>query len=218
MIILKICPKCNTEQPVDHFHKDPSRKDGLTAYCKSCKKEYYKANRETLVKRAQKWNKENPEKFKSHVKKWNRNNPEKVKGYAKNRVFPPGYHKESSRRRRKKNPELMRWYRRISDRKNPESKVIRENRRRAIKLAAPGNGVSRRDWKEIQRRQGGKCLRCGSPENLSMDHVIPLVKGGADDPSNIQILCRPCNSHKGTRTTDYRLNAVHKNGTIKETS
>lgn len=51
-----------------------------------------------------------------------------------------------------------------------------------------------------------QCLACGDvPDKLSRDHVIPLVKGGSDDISNIQPLCRGCNASKGTKTIGYRV-------------
>lgn len=37
-----------------------------------------------------------------------------------------------------------------------------------------------------------KCEKCGSKENLTKHHKIPYARGGTDDPSNIQILCRDC--------------------------
>ena len=36
---------------------------------------------------------------------------------------------------------------------------------------------------------GGKCQRCGSTENLTAHHIIPLSDGGTNEPENIQILC-----------------------------
>lgn len=47
---------------------------------------------------------------------------------------------------------------------------------------------------------GGKCARCGSIEELEIDHVVALKDGGADDPSNLQVLCYRCHreKHKGS--------------------
>jgi hypothetical protein len=41
------------------------------------------------------------------------------------------------------------------------------------------------------------CLKCGSSYNLTVDHIVPVSKGGGDDRSNLQCLCRSCNSRKG---------------------
>jgi hypothetical protein len=51
---------------------------------------------------------------------------------------------------------------------------------------------------------GRKCLCCGSVENLAIDHVTPTSRNGTDDPTNLQPLCKRCNSRKGNRTIDYR--------------
>lgn len=45
----------------------------------------------------------------------------------------------------------------------------------------------------------GRCAKCGSGQDLTRDHIIPLVKGGTNDPSNIRIVCRSCNSRKGAK-------------------
>lgn len=41
-----------------------------------------------------------------------------------------------------------------------------------------------------------KCLNCGEKDNLQLDHIIPIVKGGLNKESNIQVLCKSCNSKK----------------------
>lgn len=45
----------------------------------------------------------------------------------------------------------------------------------------------------------GACLICGSCSNLTIDHIIPLSKGGTNELDNLQILCRSCNSKKGAK-------------------
>jgi hypothetical protein len=62
--------------------------------------------------------------------------------------------------------------------------------------------------KEVFERDGGKCLRCGSTEHLSVDHITPLANGGTNDKDNLQTLCKKCNSIKGVATKDYRQSNV----------
>ena len=49
-------------------------------------------------------------------------------------------------------------------------------------------------------RDGLTCAECGTVENLTVDHILPLSKGGTDDLDNLRLLCRSCNSKKGDRT------------------
>ena len=51
--------------------------------------------------------------------------------------------------------------------------------------------------REVFRRDGGRCVTCGSAELLQFDHVIPVALGGASTPANLQVLCAPCNRDKG---------------------
>ncbi len=48
------------------------------------------------------------------------------------------------------------------------------------------------------------CLKCGTREGLTRDHVVPLSRGGADALLNKQVLCYGCNNAKGAETADYR--------------
>lgn len=39
---LKYCYKCDSDKPIDDFHKNPSKKDGLQNMCKECRKKYHR--------------------------------------------------------------------------------------------------------------------------------------------------------------------------------
>jgi len=56
----------------------------------------------------------------------------------------------------------------------------------------------------VFNRDGNRCLKCGTADDLSIDHVKPTSKGGANLISNMQTLCRGCNMQKGAREKDYR--------------
>lgn len=60
--------------------------------------------------------------------------------------------------------------------------------------------------KEVFKLHGNKCLKCGETNNIQIDHVIPVDKGGINDLSNYQPLCKRCNVKKGTKIIDYRKN------------
>lgn len=45
-------------------------------------------------------------------------------------------------------------------------------------------------------RDGYACVECGATENLTVDHILSVVRGGSNHLSNLQTLCRSCNSKK----------------------
>ncbi len=48
------------------------------------------------------------------------------------------------------------------------------------------------------------CSRECTWKLLSLDHVVPLANGGTNDPSNLQLICKPCNRAKGVLSeSDY---------------
>ena len=51
----------------------------------------------------------------------------------------------------------------------------------------------------VYRRDNGKCAYCGRHRNIkymTIDHIIPISKGGTDDMSNLQCTCKACNNLK----------------------
>lgn len=60
----------------------------------------------------------------------------------------------------------------------------------------PNRIITQRVKDMVWRRDGGRCVTCGSRENLEFDHIIPFSKGGASTYRNVQLLCQQCNRRK----------------------
>ena len=59
--------------------------------------------------------------------------------------------------------------------------------------------ISQRVKDQVWRRDEGKCVECGSNENLEFDHIIPFSEGGANTKRNMQLLCQTCNRSKSNK-------------------
>jgi 5-methylcytosine-specific restriction endonuclease McrA len=61
------------------------------------------------------------------------------------------------------------------------------------------NATRQTSFKHLATEQ---CWACGTPVSLSQtrgDHILALAHGGTDTLQNTLLLCRPCNSSKGTK-------------------
>lgn len=56
-------------------------------------------------------------------------------------------------------------------------------------------------WRE--KIQEGICQHCGKkfpPDQLTMDHLTPLARGGRTGKNNVVVACKTCNSKKSHQT------------------
>jgi 5-methylcytosine-specific restriction endonuclease McrA len=62
------------------------------------------------------------------------------------------------------------------------------------------------EWLALLEKYDYRCVRCGCTPNgrPCKDHIVPLFMGGSDSASNLQPLCRECNTGKTRDTTDWR--------------
>ena len=82
---------------------------------------------------------------------------------------------------------------------HPEIHTAQDWKRRAQKLRAVYLATAEHA-KAIKAAYKGRCAYCGKkPQDLTIDHVIPLSKGGDHTPSNLAPACWSCNMSKGNR-------------------
>ena len=55
----------------------------------------------------------------------------------------------------------------------------------------------------VRKRDHQTCLCCGKATGLQVDHIRSRYAGGTHDLANLQLLCKVCNSMKGTREIDF---------------
>ena len=133
------------------------------------RKEYIRKHRPKWDK---KWRKKNQDKVHFYSRKWKENNKDKIRFYGR------------------------KW------RENNRDKVrIFEKNRGARERNAVGS-FTFQEWEDLKKKCNYTCQMCGKKEpkiKLTIDHIIPISRGGINYINNIQPLCRSCNSIKGIK-------------------
>jgi 5-methylcytosine-specific restriction endonuclease McrA len=195
----KACYICARELPAtsEFFTRDKTREDGLHPYCKTCRNEKRSKERhsnpnaqEKDRERARQWFYENRERARAKTKElYHANREERIK---------------QTRQWREQNPERYR-----ANNANRYPKYYTEHReeyrawvrnRRARQRQAPGKHTPA-DIEHLYDQQQGKCAycQCSLQNGYHVDHIVPLARGGSNDPSNLALACASCNKSKGDR-------------------
>lgn len=74
------------------------------------------------------------------------------------------------------------------------------NRVRRLRARCSANQNKRA---RVYARDGYRCVSCGTQENLTLDHIVPLARGGDNSFGNLQTMCFGCNNAKGDE--DYAV-------------
>ena len=74
-------------------------------------------------------------------------------------------------------------------------------------LETTSSAEAKRLWrKKIKEAWDNKCAYCGSDKELTIDHITPRSKGGADVTKNVVCACHDCNQDKAhTPMEDWYL-------------
>jgi 5-methylcytosine-specific restriction endonuclease McrA len=153
--------------PKDHIS------ERFTSYGQCCeclvksRDQWYANNIDRARKKNIEWNLKNPNSKNKRNAEWRARNPEQAKASVKAHYIA-----------------------------NPEMYAVYRANRRAAKRNAPGNGITKYEIKWLIFLQGARCVYCMKQKPMTLDHIIPLSKGGAHDVTNAQMVCKSCNSSK----------------------
>ena len=198
---MKTCTKCQELKPLALYSKNKNSSDGLQQQCKFCNSAYYKLNAEKVLARLAATYAADPTKIKERAAKWYAENSDRARANSKkwgadNRELKARYNADWNRR----NPEKSKEMKRQSWLKNPEAKNANTRSYRAWKKGAEGSHTAA-DVRKLLLVQRCKCAVCS--EDLEgkyhVDHMMPLALGGTNDKTNLQLLCRSCNTSKGAQ-------------------
>ncbi len=139
---------------------------------KASNAKYRADNRDRVNAASARWKAANPERAKATRAKWHVEDPERSKAAkAKDRA------------------------------ENPERERARTRNRLARKRNAPGShtGAEIKELFLLQKRKCAVCREKVSYGDKHVDHIVPLIAGGSNDRSNLQITCQRCNLRKGKK-------------------
>ena len=96
----------------------------------------------------------------------------------------------------KANPEKHREHNSQWREANPEKAREGCRRYRARKRNATIEPV---DEAAVYVLNGRMCIYCGATENLTLDHIVPIARGGSHSEDNLVVACGSCNSSKNAK-------------------
>ena len=193
--VSKHCGGCGQDKPLDDFQRRTSAHDGKQSQCRECMK-----------RRSRRWHADNQERIREYDAEWWAKNRETALAKKKALNATPEEkerNRERRRRYRENNPERVQELARLARQRNAAS--IREKnrrqktRRRGLTTVMLG-GFSTAYMRQVEAELLAQaCSYCGSDDGVTVDHVVPLSRGGLHHPQNLSPACAPCNRSKNAK-------------------
>ena len=76
------------------------------------------------------------------------------------------------------------------------NKEKQQSRQKVISYIGKVENLEPFNVKKVFERDGAICKKCDRQDTLTIDHIIPLSKGGSNHLDNLQVLCEKCNRIK----------------------
>jgi 5-methylcytosine-specific restriction endonuclease McrA len=197
------CNECRAQEEKKRRANHPATEEQREA-ARVRTKEWARVNPERARANALKTYLANPDRAKAAAKAWQKRNPEKVRKLradwvSRNRVVT----REYARQWQASNREL---YHKIQKKWRTENQTYWRVRDASLRKVTSNFTLAQ--WLEVLEEFGHRCAYClCGDQKLTMDHVIPVAKGGEHVRENIVPACKSCNSRKKDRSIFYMLEA-----------
>lgn len=188
----------------EHYRMDPEYRAMMLAQ----RRALYVATRETTLALARERRASDPKyraKLHAQAKASRMRNPEAYRAKSRHRFQNPRY-REANRLRaaawKQAHPEqakatVTRWHKAHPDTRRSQGRVDAALRRARLR----GLPTEKIDVEDIATRDGWRCHICGkrvARVNMSLDHLIPVSKGGPHLKVNVALAHLLCNKRRGT--------------------
>lgn len=223
----RVCTRCKRELLLSSFGKSKTGKYGVVSRCRECMAIGESERRKTpkAIARIAAWKLTDSAKASRRRSNHTPNAIAATKRYHQTRAY-----KDAANARRK-TPEYRAYVKMLHQKANYKAAIKRffqspkgrawtkawrqtpagqasaaRNRYKwRTNLRATLNSLTAEEWDAIMKRYKHRCVYCGEKKPLTMDHIIPLSKGGQHTKENIVPACRSCNSAKADRPVLLQL-------------
>ena len=185
----RVCKRCGQAFPITSFDVDKRARTGRRADCKACRSAYMKG--------------------------YYSQNSEERKAYMRDRLAKNGDHVRELDSER---------YRRDRDKRSALATEYAQVRRARLLGREYEHGIT---VNRLRERDGDSCCHCGvgmvfkrfrAGEGVgtqaTIEHIVPVSRGGAHTWRNVALACRDCNFRRGAKSLDDWKPSIDAGGPV----
>lgn len=200
----KTCRVCKVNKETSNFCKVSSSTDGFNSRCKACAKDYYDKNRDKILAQKSAYYQANYDRIAEYRQHYYAENRDRL-NFQRRAEYSANPEKANARSREwaRNNREKMNAYYRKYAVEKPH--IIRKKRLKR-RIRTSDNGVFEVTKRDIRSLLNRECVFCGSRSEITLDHVLPIARGGRHSVGNLMPLCLSCNASKQDKTfMEFRM-------------
>lgn len=210
----KTCNACREIKSIESFSVNKRNKtDGRQPKCKACNSKYYAERADKIKERVSNHYYDNHDEVIARRNELRKRPEAKAKKFvqdanyrikAKDKINQ--YHNQWQKQNRDKVCGYHRqWY--AEHYQEQRARMLANQHKRRARISSNGNNTLTREDIELLFDTIKECSYCGlNGVKLTIDHIVPISRGGANSLDNIAMACVHCNSSKGNKTLDEWFN------------